>query len=116
MLDVFGALAFKAVSAAFNLGVFEALSGGPLTAAETARQIKASEGGTTLLIEALETIGYVKKQDGRYANTAMTVKWVLRSSPTSIAGLFAHADDVLEVLPKVVTKLRAMSPMLKSNV
>ncbi len=52
---------------------------------------------TTLLLEALIVLGYVKKQDSRYANTAMTVKWVLRSSPNSVAGVFGHAEDVLEI-------------------
>lgn len=75
MLDALGAWAFKAVSIALKLGVFEALSGSPLMAEETARQIKADERGISLLLETLGTLGYVRKQDGRYANTAMTVKW-----------------------------------------
>ncbi len=85
MLDFLGAEAFRAVCVGVKLGVFEALSGGPLTAVETARQIEASEQGTTLLLDALEALGYVKEQAGRYANTPMTVKWLLRQSPTSLA-------------------------------
>src|SRR3990172_615283 len=76
MLDFLGALAFRTVIVAHRLGVFETLSGGPRMAAEVARQIEADERGTILLLEALEALGYVKKKDGRYAATAMTVKWL----------------------------------------
>ncbi len=76
MLDFFGALAFRAFSAAVKLRVFEVLSGGPLTVAEVARRIEGDERGTALLLDALGGLGYVKKRDGRYANTAMTAKWL----------------------------------------
>lgn len=115
MLDFFGALGFKAVSVAFNLGVFEALSGGPLTAAEAARQIKANERATTLLLEGLIALGYVKKQDGRYANTAMTVKWVLGSSPNSVSGLFGHAEDVLEMWGNLEESIRRGEPVIHAH-
>ena len=86
MLDFLGAQAFRVLCVAVKLGVFDALSRGSRTAAETAGQIKADERGTTLLLEALETLGYVKRTDGHYANTPMTVKWLLPSSPTGLAG------------------------------
>lgn len=86
MLDFLGAQAFRAVCVAVKLGVFETLGSGPLTAAEIAHQIKADELGTTLLLEALAVLGYVKKKDQRYGNTPMTMKWLLRDSPASLAG------------------------------
>lgn len=86
MLDFLGAQAFRVVGVGVRLGVFEALSGGPLAAAETARQVQASERGVTLLLDALEALGYVKQKDGRYVNTPMTIKWLLRNSPTNLAG------------------------------
>ena len=95
MLDFLGAQAFRAVCVGVKLGVFEALSGGPSTAAEAARQIQASERGTALLLDALEALGYVKKQDGRYVNTPMTVKWLLRHSPTSLAGGIPFFDSMV---------------------
>ncbi|MBI4583543.1 MAG: methyltransferase domain-containing protein [Planctomycetes bacterium] len=85
ILDFLGAQAFRAVCVAVRLGVFETLSGAPLTAAQTAHQIKANERGTALLLEALEALGYIKKKNGRYVNTPLTAKWLLRNSPTSLA-------------------------------
>ena len=76
MLDFLGALAFRTVASAWRLGVFEALSAGPLTATELARRIRADERGTVALLDALETLGYVKNRHGLYAATAMVAKWL----------------------------------------
>ena len=96
LLDMLGGMACKTVSVAVKLDIFESLSSGPLTAADIAQRIKASDRGTQLLLKALESIGYVKQQDGRYSNTPMTVKWMLRSSPHYIAGMFPYTNDILE--------------------
>ena len=76
MLDFLGALAFRTVAAAGRLGVFEALSAGPLTATELAHRIDADERGTIVLLEALEALGYVRSSDGHYAASAMAAKWL----------------------------------------
>lgn len=110
LLDVVGALAFSTVSVALKLGVFDTLSSAPLTGPEIARQIKASERGTTLLLEALDAIGYVTKHDSRYANTAMTNKWLLHSSPTTIADFFPHMEDVLEMWGHIEESIRRGEP------
>lgn len=85
VLDYIGALAFRTAYVGFKLGVFETLSGGPLTAADVAREIETDERGTALLLEALDALSYVKRKGGRYANTRLTAKWLVRSSPKSIA-------------------------------
>ena len=96
MLDLLGGMAFKAVSVALKLDIFESLESGPLTAADIASRMKASQRGILLLLNALEAIGYVKEQGGRYSNTPMTVKWMVRSSPYYIAETFAYFNGVLE--------------------
>jgi len=97
MLDLLGAQAFRATCVAVKLGVFEALKGGRLSASETARKIGADEQGTTLLLEALDALGYVKKKDNRFVNTPMTVKWLLLDSPTSLVhGLRFFESTVFE--------------------
>lgn len=76
MLDLLGAQAFRVLTAGHRLGVFDALAGGPLTEVEAAGRIGADLRGTTLLLEALEALGYVKKRDGHYTVTAMIAKWL----------------------------------------
>ena len=86
MLDFLGAQALQALCVGVKLGVFESLARAPATAAETARQIGADQRGTTLLLEALESLGYVEEESGCYSNKQMTAKWLLRNSRTSLAG------------------------------
>jgi hypothetical protein len=76
MLDFLGAQAFRAACAAERLGVFAALSQGPLTAAEVATRIDADPRGTTILLEALVALGYVRQREDRFTNSAMTAKWL----------------------------------------
>ncbi|MBI2127096.1 MAG: hypothetical protein HYU02_07280 [Thaumarchaeota archaeon] len=69
---------------ALKLGVFEALGDGSLTADELANCIESNKRGTKVLLEFLEAFGYVKKTKSRYANTALTAKWLLQKSPVSM--------------------------------
>ena len=116
MLDFLGAQAFRVVCVAAKFGVFETLTAGPLTAAEIARQIKADERGTTLLLDALETLGHVTKKDGRYINTPMTVKWLLGSSPTNLAGGIPFFESmVFERWGHLYESIRRGKPAMSLN-
>ena len=95
LLDVFGALGFRIVQAALRLRVFEALADKSLTLEELAQEIKASPRGTQILLDNLQTLGYVQHQDARYSNTPMTKKWMLDSSPLNVAVAFDYWGRVL---------------------
>lgn len=95
-LDMYGVIANRAVSIALKFGLFDALEEGPMTCAEVARQLEVNERGISLLLEALEAIGYLEKPDSRFANSAMTRKWMLHDSPNCIANLFSFFDSVIE--------------------
>ena len=111
VLDLFGGFAFRAAAVANRLGVFEALSGGSLTAAQLAGQIEADERGTTRLLEALDAVGYVKKKrDGRYAATAMTAKWL----PRLAAGIRASERNLLQPLEYLEESIRTGEPSVNS--
>src|SRR3990170_4205494 len=111
VLDLLGGFAFRAAAVANRLGVFEALSGGHLTAAQLARQIGADERGITRLLEALDAVGYVKKKgDGRYAATAMTAKWL----PRLAAGLRASERNLLQPLEYLEESVRTGEPSVNS--
>jgi 2-polyprenyl-3-methyl-5-hydroxy-6-metoxy-1,4-benzoquinol methylase len=95
LLDLFGAVSFRIVLAALKLNVFEVLHTGPLTAAEVAQRVKADLVGITVLLETLESLEYVIRQGERYANSAMTEKWLVRSSPDSIAAGYDYWSTLL---------------------
>ncbi len=95
LLDVFSALGFRIVQAALRLRVFEVLESKPLTQEEIAQQINANPRGTQVLLNNLEALGYVQQHNMRYSNTSMTTKWMLNSSPRSIAVAFDYWGRVL---------------------
>src|SRR5258706_16132489 len=76
MLDIFGAVAFRTVLAAVRLGVFDALSGGPLSAPQVASKIKVAQRGVVILLDTLIGLGYVTQNGDQYANSSMTAKWL----------------------------------------
>jgi hypothetical protein len=94
-LDIWNAVAFRAVLAAIRLDMFEALAPGPLSAAELAQRLNADARGVQRLIDALVPPGYLKRQAERYANTPMTIKWLLRSSPVNFAPYFRYWGAII---------------------
>ena len=92
MLDVLGAASLRPANSAIRLGLFQALAGGSLTAEELAMQIDADERGTRALLEFLAASGYIRRHRGHYSNSAMTKKWMLSSSPDSLAAFVSWWD------------------------
>src|SRR6188508_1408209 len=85
LMDIFSAIGFRTVWAASNLGVFAALEERPQGAAALARTVGTDARATLLLLRALDALGYVERKGSRYANTAMTRKWLLPGSATNMA-------------------------------
>ena len=79
---------FHAVSLAVKLGVFEALKDGPMSPGEVAQKTGAEERGVGILLGGLDAFGYVRRKQGRYANSSTTAKWLLRDSETNVAPFF----------------------------
>jgi ubiquinone/menaquinone biosynthesis C-methylase UbiE len=79
LLDLAGLFAYQALASAQELNVFTALAGGACSAPELAAQLQVQERGLATLLQALEALGYVEAQDGRYQNSKMTQKWLLEA-------------------------------------
>ena len=112
VMDIWNGVGFRIVLAAIRLGVFEALADGPLTAEALARQVKTDPRGAALLLFALESLGYVRQQDGAYANTAMTAKWMLRRSANFGPGFEFWANNLYELMDNLEDSLRTGQPPL----
>ncbi len=95
VLDIWNTVAFRTVLAAVRLDVFEALASGSLTSTQLAQRLNASERGVNRLLDALAPLGYVERQGNRYTNTSMTTKWLLRSSPASLAPYFRYWGAII---------------------
>lgn len=74
----------RVIMVATKLGMFEALARGPATGSEVAARCATSVVGTEKLLFALAGAGYVRAEDGRYALTPVSRKWLLRESPHSV--------------------------------
>ncbi len=75
----------RLIMVATKLGVFEALTDGPATADQVAERCGTSPVGTEKLLFALAGASYLRAEDGGYALTPVSRKWLLRESPHSIA-------------------------------
>jgi SAM-dependent methyltransferase len=108
MLDLLGAAALRMAAAATRLGVFQALSEGPLTPDEVAGRTGTHPRGTALLLDALRAHGYVRLHasggdgtngDGggaeRYENSDASARWLVRRDGPSFADTVEFWDALL---------------------
>jgi len=98
VLDFFGGASFYAINAAVRLGIFETLNQKTLTVAEMAHQVQASETGTAVLMDVLESLGYVEKKQDIYRNSRMTKKWMTAGSAVNIHLGFEYYFPVMNEL------------------
>jgi SAM-dependent methyltransferase len=75
----------RLIMVATKLGVFEALADGGATTQAVAERCGTSPVGTEKLLFALAGAEYLRAEDGGYALTPVSRKWLLRESPHSIA-------------------------------
>jgi predicted O-methyltransferase YrrM len=61
-----------------TLGLFQAFEKSPKSSRDLAKQLRLSERGVRAILEALESVGYVRQSNGNYALTAMAAKWMPR--------------------------------------
>ena len=101
------AIAARALTSAVELGLFEALSQRPATAAELAERLKLDPLGTDTLCTALLSLGYLERSaGGALSNAPVSSRLLVRSSPDSIATFVGGQGDlhweVLSMLPEAI--------------
>jgi ubiquinone/menaquinone biosynthesis C-methylase UbiE len=87
MQMVFGFWAIRAFLTAFDLGVFTALGDDRQTADEVARAIGADARATDRLLNAMCAIGLMVKEEGRFANTPLGRRILVKGRPQYMAGI-----------------------------
>lgn len=113
MLDIWNAVAFRIVLAGINLGVFETLSNERMTSEMLAKTLSLDQRGTQILLEALHSLGYLGEDEGGYSNSAMTNKWLLRSSGMDLSPGFRYWSAIMPMFDNLDESLRSGSPPLK---
>jgi SAM-dependent methyltransferase len=88
------------------LGVFDSLHEEPASVAELAERLSLDPLGAETLLTALLTMGYVEPAGERLRNTEVSERFLVRSSPESIATFVGAQGDlhwqVLDLLPEAV--------------
>jgi SAM-dependent methyltransferase len=85
LLDTLIALLLAhSVLAATQLGVFETLASGPLTAEAVAERCGTEPRATEKLLGALAGAGYLRFRAGRFGLAPIARKWLLKDSPHSL--------------------------------
>jgi 2-polyprenyl-3-methyl-5-hydroxy-6-metoxy-1,4-benzoquinol methylase len=97
-MDLAGAMAYQTISTAVRLGVFQALAEQPRSPSELAQRLEMQERGAASLLEALAAIGYVTPQNGRYANTPLTQKWILDTRVVDTEASLRFWDEAMRDL------------------
>lgn len=84
------------IEAAVETGVFDALAKKPMTIAETAREIGASNRGLTSLMNALVGLQLLERDESaRFRPTDESIAFLVGSSPSSLARFFNHISTHL---------------------
>jgi SAM-dependent methyltransferase len=82
----FPMMSARAVMAGVRLGIHAELVAGPLPSSELARRRGLDPQAALLLLEALETLGHVRRRGDRYALTRAARRWLDPASPEYVGG------------------------------
>jgi SAM-dependent methyltransferase len=89
-----GYRAANVIGAGVELGVYEALAGGPRGAESVARKIKASARGTEILLNALVSVGLLRKRGGLFSLAEVAKKHLIDGAPEPIVSSVRHGINV----------------------
>jgi len=100
----------RAVLTAAELDVFNVLVHGRKTAAEVARQVKADERGTELLLNALAGLGMLEKRGERFTNAPAALESFVKGSPRYMGDMLMHAARLWESWSRLTEAVRTGKP------
>ena len=78
--------AARAIMAAAELGIYEAIGKSPKTSDEIATACKTHPVATKQLLDCLVGIGYLNWSDGKYSLRSKFYKWLLKESESNVIG------------------------------
>ena len=111
LIDTFSAMMnAKAILAANELGLFNALEESPLGLNLLAQEVGATERGIADLTDALCANGYLTRDEDRVALTDVSRKWLARSSPDYIGHMLEHVNDLWGVWLNLEEAIRIGRP------
>jgi SAM-dependent methyltransferase/DNA-binding MarR family transcriptional regulator len=111
LIDSFSAMMnAKAILAANELGLFNALAERPLAVSELAERLGASVRGVSDLADALCANGYLTRRSNRLALSRISRKWLVSSSSNYIGNMLEHVNDLWAVWLNLEDAIRGGKP------
>jgi len=96
----------RAIQAAVELGVFEAL-GQSRDAASVARAVKADPRATELLLDALAAIGLLKKESALYGLNETSAMYLVKRSPKYLGGMIRFDSSLWNCWGELAQSIRS---------
>ena len=84
MTEGYGPLYARAIVLATELGVWDALGDGALSAEAVASRVGTDPGATARLLTLLVTMRYLRHDDGRFRNARHVKRWLMTGAPDSL--------------------------------
>lgn len=109
--SLFGYLGTKAVLAAVELGVFDALEQAPGTAEEVGARVGLAERPARVLLLALLGEQLVQCENGRYRNDPAASAYLVSGKPDYIGALAAHQNAHFAKFARLTESLRDNRPL-----
>ena len=100
----------RAIQVALKLGLFEALSRGPLDEASLARTIGTDARATGLLANALAALGLLDKNEGDLTLTDSSRRYLLRDSGEYLGGMILFDAALWDVWGRLEDSIRSGKP------
>jgi 2-polyprenyl-3-methyl-5-hydroxy-6-metoxy-1,4-benzoquinol methylase len=94
---------------AFELGLFTTLNAEARTSEEVADALGTHPRATDRLMNALAALGLLEKRDGRFSNTALTEKYLVKGRPEYMAGL-GHTNHLWDTWSQLTEVVRTGQP------
>ncbi len=101
----------RTILTAFELDLFTIIGKGGKSSEEIARKAGTDGRATDRLLNALAASGYVDKKGGKFSNTALSFRYLVRGEPEYMGGLM-HQADLWHTWSTLTDAVRAGSSVL----
>ena len=102
----------KVLVSACELGIFDLLGKGKLCLQNLAEKLECNPQALQLLLQLLVSSGYLHYRKNVYSNTRMARRWLMSSSPHSIAPYIVHSPDIVAIWDHVPELLYTNEPAI----
>ncbi len=90
----FGFMATRVLVTGVDLGIFTCIANGNHTTDEISRATSASPRGMEIILNALTSIGYLKKNEKKYELTTLSEKFLIKGKASYYGDFVQHIDNL----------------------